>query len=139
MFPAPSSESFQGQRQPTQSGVRFSSVVTVPLVILVTRSHEFQSATYTFPELSMATPRGALNCASVTDPSWNPATPEPANVVTSPEERILRMTLLPLSATYRLRSRSIQIPVGFENFARTPTALLKPDVAPPANVVTTVF
>ena len=60
----------------------------------------FESATYTKPDESTATPAGKLKLADVpTGLSTNAPDPVPANVVVTPVGEILRMRALFLSAT----------------------------------------
>ena len=95
------------------------------------------SATYTFPAESTATPRGALNEATVLLPVANPADPLPANVVTTPPGVIFLMRWLLVSATYTFPAESKATPQGPLKVADTPVALTEPGMVPvelpPAN------
>ena len=55
---------------------------------------------------------GEENIAVSAGPSWNPATPVPANVVTSLRGEIFRTILLPVSATKTFPEASTQMPWG---------------------------
>src|SRR5436190_413562 len=84
-------------------------------------------------------PEGLLNRAALPVPSALPLFPvSPASVVTIPTDVILRMVLLPASATYRLPAASTATPCGRQNRAalRGPSALPQYR-ASPAGVVTT--
>src|SRR5262249_6980370 len=90
----------------------------------------FWSATYTLFERSTATPSGRLTLAALPVPLMAPATPaRPANVLTTPAGLILRIVLLPSSATYRLLDPSSATLLGTLNRATPPGPSLVP--APP--------
>ena len=95
------------------------------------------SATNKFPELSTITPRGKLKLAAVPVASVDPVVPEPANVVTTPADVILRILLIPVSATNKFPELSIVIPNGELKVAAVPVASKEPFEPEPANVVTT--
>src|SRR4051794_17490352 len=80
-----------------------------------------------------------LNRALVPVASVEPDEPklEPANKVTTPAGVILRISLLPVSATNTLPDESTAMPDGALNCADVPVALVLPAVPDPANVVTT--
>src|SRR6478609_9888666 len=116
-----------------------ASVVTSPAGVILRITALSSSATYTLPALSTATPFGKLNRAALPEPSVLPKVSAwPARVVTVPSLVILRMVLLPVSATYRLPLLSQATLRGLLNDAAAPTPLLLP-LTPnlPAKVVTT--
>ena len=91
------------------------------------------------PTASEANPLGELKVASVPVPLRLPDTPAlPANVLTTPDGVILRIKLLPGSATYRLPAASVVNPSGYLKVASVPVPLRLP-VTPafPAKVLTT--
>ena len=69
--------------------------------------------------------------------SPNEAAPEPATVVTSPDEEIFRTRWPPNSPTYKLEvTVSNDMPKGLLNLAAVPCPSSHPPVALPASVVT---
>ena len=62
--------------------------------------------------------------------------PLPANVLTTPAGVIIRIKLLPKSATNTLPALSVVIPMGTLNEAAVPVPLALPAAPLPANVVT---
>src|SRR5471032_524115 len=87
----------------------------------------------------MASPVGSLKSAALPGPSTKPVAPGvPARVVTAPAAVILRIELLPASATYAVPPASTTIPVGILKRATAPVPLVAPAApAVPAKVVTT--
>ena len=114
-----------------------AKVVTTPAGVIFRSTLLPLSATYTFPNGSVPTPKGPLNEAAVPVPLVNPETPLPAKVVTTPAGVILRIRLFPKSDTYKLPAASVSIPVGLLNEAAVPVPLALPETPLPAKVVTT--
>src|SRR4051794_9061913 len=85
---------------------------------------------------STSRPSGSLKLADVPVAFVEPALPEPANVETLPPDVILRILLLPASATYRFPDESNTSPCGWLNWAPVPKPFVEPAVVCPANVVT---
>ena len=118
-----------------------ASVETTPPAVILRMAWLPLSATYTLPGLSAATAVGALNKAPVPEmfdpvPLVDPAAPAapvpglfPAKVVTTPPVAILRITLLPVSATKMLPEGSIVMPLGLRNWAPVPVPSVNPAVA----------
>ena len=81
------------------------------------------------PTLSTASPVGRLKLAAVPVPSALPNTfAVPASVVTAPAAVILRIVLLPVSATYTLPAPSTATPNGRWKVAAVPVpSALPPD------------
>src|SRR5688572_6192793 len=74
-------------------------VLTTPAEEILRNTWFLESATYTFPFESTATPDGPLNRADAPVPSAVPGPPaEPASVDTTPAEVILRILQFSLSA-----------------------------------------
>jgi hypothetical protein len=88
------------------------------------------------PFISTSTKEGILNFAFVPVPSSDPEVVCPASVVTTPNEVILRMQLLLVSATYTFPYVSTATPEGFLNSAFVPVPSIYPNVLLPANVLT---
>src|SRR5678815_2822562 len=87
--------------------------------------------------MSTAMPRGVLKRATVGKPSALPMFGRPASVVTTAAGVILRIALLPASATKRLPDTSSATPVGLLKRAAEPVPLAEPAIgASPATVVT---
>ena len=80
------------------------------------------------------TPYGLLNWAVFAEPFKNPAVPLPANVVTVPDELILRILWLPTSLTYKLSLESIVIPYRVLNLACSAEPFKNPLVPKPVNI-----
>ena len=97
-----------------------------------------ESATYTFPEESTATPAGNLNFAEVPTPFMKPCE-LPASVVTSLLREMRRMRLFVASDTIKLPDMSTAMPVGCQKRAEVPFPSAEPCVVPPANVATVLF
>jgi hypothetical protein len=95
-----------------------------------------KSATNTLPEGSVVNPIGTLNDAAVPVPFAFPATPLPANVLTTPAGVILRIVLLYKSATYTFPEASLATAIGVLNAAAVPVPLILPATPLPAKVVT---
>ena len=87
-----------------------ANVVTTPAEVILRTQLFPPSATYTFPSESSITPRGNLKLALAPVPSANIGDPLPAKVVTTPKGVILRITWLPVSATYTFPDESIATP-----------------------------
>ena len=64
------------------------------------------------PEELIANPKGVENFAAVPIPSVKPITPEPANVLTIPEDVIFLILAFSLSATYTFPEPSTATPLG---------------------------
>ena len=119
--------------------VRPASVVTTPPDAIFRIARLFESATYTLPALSTATPAGPLKRAAAPVPSAVPGLPAvPASVVTTPPDVIIRIVWLPVSPTYTLPAASTATPTGALKCAPSPVPSVLPLMpASPANVVTT--
>ena len=113
-----------------------ASVVTIPLGVILRMRLLRVSATYTAPVPSTATPEGRKKLAAVPCPSTRPENPEPARVVTFPVGVILRMRLLPVSATYTVPFPSTAAPEGERKLASVPFPSEKEALPLPASVVT---
>ncbi len=95
------------------------------------------SETYTSPLAATATSNGEENWALPAAPSFRPAGVVPATSVTTPAGVTRRILLLAESATYRLPSGPMAIPVGSEKLAPAPVPLMAPPTfADPATVDT---
>ena len=116
-----------------------ASVVTTAAVVILRIVLFDESATYTLPTLSTATPYGASKLAAAPVPSALPTTPSvPASVVTTPAGVTWRMASLSLSATYTFPALSTATPSGRSKLAAGPVASALPTTpAVPASVVTT--
>lgn len=85
------------------------------------------------PDESIATDRGKFRLADVPVASIQPASPDPTNVVTTPEKDTFRIKLS-LPAAYTLSKESIAMPFGLKNVAMVPWPLLDPRMPLPARV-----
>ena len=110
-------------------------VTTPPGVTLRTRWLSL-SATKALLDASMVKPQGPLNEAVAPVPSKNVAVPLPASKVTEPAGEILRIRLLPSSATNTLLTASVATSNGPINEALAPTPLAYVAVPLPANELT---
>ena len=112
-------------------------VVTTPSPVILRIVELLASVTYRLPAESTTIPVGFENSAALPVPSWVPRLlGEPATVVTTPAEVILRMVALPVSQTKTEFEASRAIPVGALNKAAVPVPSAEP-AAPlfPANTL----
>ena len=89
-----------------------ANVLTTPKDVILRILLLPESAIYRFPNESIAIPDGPLKLAYVPVPSVYSHEPLPANMLTLPSGVILRIILLPVSATYRFPAESTVIPYG---------------------------
>src|SRR6185437_732634 len=97
-----------------------ASVLTVPAGVILRIRLLLESPMYKLPLASMVIPAGPLNEAAVPTPLAEPAVPVPAMVVTTPSGVILRIRLLPLSATYTFPMPSTVSACGWLKDAAAP-------------------
>ena len=114
-----------------------AKVKTVPLGRMSRMRLFCVSPTKTFPLPSAATPDGLRNVASLipTPLAKGVELPLPARVVTVPRGVILRMRLLPESATYTTPAESTARPEGERKLAKVPCPSAQVATPLPANVL----
>ena len=112
-----------------------AKVVTIPVGVILRILLLYWSTTNTLPEASTATPEGPLKLAAIPVASVEPCKPLPAKVETTPAVVILRILLLPKSATYTLPKASTAIPNGLLKLAAVPAPFVEPCTPLPAKVV----